>query len=56
MYWLEKDGVRFTLFPLKSGSRPKVKHEVGVKNIVADALRQHANLLLMQKNKTVGVD
>ena len=28
VYKLEKDGVRFTLFPLKSGSRPKVKRKV----------------------------
>ena len=47
MYQLEKDGVRFTLFPLTSGSRPKVKHKVEVQNNVTDALRQCANLLLI---------
>ena len=39
VYRLQKVGVRFTLFPLTSGSRPKVKHKVGVQNNVADALR-----------------
>ena len=47
VYRLEKDGVRFTLFPLTRGPPPKVKHKVGVQNNVADALRQRANLLLM---------
>ena len=56
VYRLEKDGVRFTLFPLTSGSRPKVKHKVGVLNNIADDLRWRDNLLLMQNNEIVGVD
>ena len=38
MYRLKKDGVRFTLFPLTSGSHPKIKHKVGEQNKVADDL------------------
>ena len=34
IYWLEKDAVRFTLFPLTSRSRPKVKHKVGASDKV----------------------
>ena len=47
MYRLEKDGVRFTLFLLTSGSRPKIKHKVGEQNKIAEDLRRCASLLLM---------
>ena len=47
VYRLEKDGVRFALFPLTSGSRPKVKHNVGVSNDVASDLKWRASLLLL---------
>ena len=55
MYRLNKDGKRFTLFPLKGGSRPKVKHKVRMQNDVAVASRQRLNLLLMWKDEIVGV-
>ena len=48
--------MRFTLFPLESGSHPKVKHKVGVQNIVTDDLRRRDNLLQMWKNEIMGVD
>ena len=48
---MEKDGVRFILCPLKSVSRPKVKHKVGVQNNVADALSQWASLMLIPKEE-----
>ena len=48
--------MRFTLFPLTSSSRPKVKHKVGALNKVSDDLRWRASLLLMQKDEAVGVD
>ena len=48
--------MRFTLFPLMNGSRPKVRHKVGAPNKVADDLRRRASLLLMQKNEIMGVD
>ena len=47
VYWLEEDGVRFSLFPLNSGSRTKVKHKAGMQNNVVDVLSRHANLLIM---------
>ena len=56
VYWLEKDEIRFTLFPLTSGSRPQLKHKFGEQNKVADDLRQRASLLLMQKNEVVEVN
>ena len=55
-YQLEKDWVRFTLFPLTSGSHPKIKHKMGEQNKVADDLGQSASLLLMQKNEIVELD
>ena len=55
MYRLNKDGKQFTLFPLKNGSRPKVKHKVKMQNDVAVASGRHLNLLLMQKDEIVGV-
>ena len=48
--------MRFTLFPLTNGSRPKVKHKVEVSNEVAGDSKQRANLLLLQKNEIMGVD
>ena len=48
--------MRFTLFPLTSGSRPKVKHKVGVSNEVAGDSKRRASLLLLQKNEIVGID
>ena len=56
VYRLEKDRVRFTLFPLMNGSRPKVKHKLGVQNNVVDDLKGHDNLLLLQKNEIIRVD
>ena len=56
VYWLEKGGVRFTLFPLMNGSCSKVRHKVRALNKVADDLRMRACLMLMQKNEIVEVD
>ena len=56
VYKLEKDGVRFTLFPLKSGSRPKFKHKAGVQSNVADVLSQRASLMLILKDEIVGFE
>ena len=51
-----KDGVRFTLFPLMSGSRPKVKQKVGVSNEAAGDSKWCASLFLLQKNEIMGID
>ena len=48
--------MRFTLFPLTSGSCPKTKHKAGALNKEADDVRRRANLLLIQQNEVVGVD
>ena len=48
--------MRFTLFPLTSKSRPRVKLKVGVSNEVASDLKQCASLLLLQKKGIVVVD
>ena len=56
VYRLEKDGVSFTLFLLTSGSRPKVKHKVGVSTEEADDSKRRASLLLLQKNEIVEVN
>ena len=48
--------MRFTLFPLMSGSRPKVKYKMGVSNEVADDSKQRASLLLLQTKGIVVVD
>ena len=56
VYRLEKDEVRFTLFPLMSGSRPKVKDKVGVSKEEVDNSKRCPSLLLLQKNEIVAVD
>ena len=48
--------MRFTLFLFTSGSRSKFKHKAGESNKEANDVRRHANLLLIQQNKVVGVD
>ena len=56
VYQLEKDRMRFTLFPLTSRSHPKVNHKMGASNEVANDSKWRASLLLLQKNEIVGVD
>ena len=56
VYRLEKDGVRFTLFPLKYWSRPKVKYKVGVQSNVADVLSLPASLMLILKDEIAGFE
>ena len=48
--------MRFTLFLLIGGSRPKTKHKAGASNKEVDGVRRRANLLLIQQNEVVGVD
>ena len=55
VYRLNKVGKRFTLFALKSGSHPKVKHKVRMQNDVAVASGRRLNLLLMRKDEIMGV-
>ena len=50
------DGIRFTLFPLKSGSHPKVKHKTGVQSNVADVLSRRASLMLILKDEIAGFE
>ena len=56
VYRLEKDGVRFTLFPLTNRSRLKTMHKARVSNNEADDVRWRASLLLIQQNEVVGAN
>ena len=48
--------MRFTLFSLTSGSRPKTKHKAGVSSKEVDDVRRCASLLVIQQNEVVAVD
>ena len=53
---MEKDRIRFTLFQLKSGSCPKIKHKAGVQHNVVDVLSQRASLMLILKDGIAGFE